>query len=60
VREIGVFDLFHDEGFEGGTDAEGATTIETEIDLLVYFSCREVVLSIGIRQIFSPVTMGEL
>ena len=57
MREIGGFDFFLDEGFEGGADAEGASAIEADVDLMVYFSCREIVLSVGIRQILSPVTI---
>ena len=55
--ESGVFDFLLNERFEGGADSKGATSSETNVDLVVYFGCCEIILSVGIRQTLSPLTL---
>ena len=51
--ESGVFDFLLNERFEGGADSKGATSSEADVDLVIYFGCREIILSVGIRQTLS-------
>ena len=55
--ESGVFNFLFNERFEAGLIRKEPRPVEADVDLVVYFSCREIILSVGIRQTLSPLTL---